>query len=313
MTIKKPLTINAANEESILKISPSLPILSSQKASWDGIQLGYYQHSAAFETPSHCFPQHFISIHLNNATVVKEQVLDGRHRCADFRNGDICLTPATTPVSVCLHDSSELICLYLEPTFMARIMAEVADFERIEILPQFKLNDPLISQIGIALKAKLESRGVWDRIYAESMATAISAHLVQNYSTESPKVRSYHDGLSQARLKQATEYINEHAAQNLSLTDIATIVQMSPYYFNRLFKQSTGLTPHQYLIKCRTEQAKRLLNTTNLSIANIAQQVGFVDQSHLARHFKRQVGIPASQFRKEWQDYTDEKQDYSRR
>lgn len=299
MTIKKLLTINAANEESILKISPSLPILSSQKASWDGIQLSYYQHSAAFETPLHCFPQHFITIHLNNATVFKEQVLDNRRQCADFRNGDICLTPATAPVSVRLHDSCELICLYLEPTFMARITAEVADFERLEIVPQFKLNDPLLSQIGIALKAKLESKGVWDRIYTESMATAISAHLVQHYSTENPKIRSYHDGLSQARLRQATEYINEHAAQNLSLSDIATIVQMSPYYFNRLFKQSTGLTPHQYLIKCRTERAKRLLNTTNMSIANIAQQVGFVDQSHLARHFKRLVGIPPSQFRKE--------------
>ncbi|MBD2771358.1 helix-turn-helix domain-containing protein [Iningainema tapete] len=296
MTREKPLIINFASDKSILQISPILPILSSQKASWNGIQIGYYQYPAAFETPEHCFSQHFMTIHLNHATVVKEQVLDGRLQCDRFRDGDICLTPATAPVSVRLQDSCELICLYLEPTFMTRITAEVADVDRLEVVPQFKLNDPLIYQIGIALKVKLESKGVCDRLYAESMATAISAHLVQYYSTSKPKIRSYSNGLPQARLRQATEYIYEHLAQNPSLTEMAQMVQMSPYYFSRLFKQSTGLTPHQYLIKCRIEQAKRLLKTTNLSIAKIAQQVGFVDQSHLTRHFKRHVGVPPSQF-----------------
>jgi AraC family transcriptional regulator len=297
MTREKLLSIDVASHESIFQISPSLPIIASQKASWDKIQIGYYQHPAAFETPEHCFSQHFISIHLNHAPVVKEQVLDGHLQCDRFRDGDICLTPATAPVSVRLHDSSELICLYLEPTFMTRITAEVADVDSIEVVPQFKLNDPLIYQIGVALKAKLESKGVWDRLYTESMATAISAHIVQYYSTQKPKIRSYSDGLPQARLRQASDYINAHSAHNPSLREIAQTVQMSPYYFSRLFKKSTGLTPHQYLIKCRTEQAKRLLKTTNLSIANIAAQVGFVDQSHLTRHFKRQVGVLPSQFR----------------
>lgn len=90
--------------------------------------------------------------------------------------------------------------------------------------------------------------------------------------------------------------ININAASD-EITEIAQMLQMSPYYFSRLFKQSTGLTPHQYLLKCRIEQVKQLLKTTDLSLATVATQVGFVDQSHLARHFKRQVGILPSQFR----------------
>ena len=72
---------------------------------------------------------------------------------------------------------------------------------------------------------------------------------------------------------------------------------MSPFYFSRLFKQSTGSTPHQYLLRCRTDRAKQFLKNTNLSIAAMADRVGFADRSHLNRHFKRYVGMPPSQFR----------------
>jgi AraC family transcriptional regulator len=292
-----PITVNATSNESVLKILPALPVASSQTSLWRGIQLAYHRHTAAFETPEHCFPQHFITIHRNSSAIVKERMLDGDFQSDRFRDGDICLTPATTPVSVRLHDACEVMHLYLEPTLMAQLTAEVADIDNLELIPQFKLNDSLIYQIGVALKAKLELGGVCDRLYTESMAMAISAHLINYYSTQDLKVRSYSNGLSQARLKQAIEYMHEHLTQNLSITEIAQTLQMSPYYFSRLFKQSTGLTPHQYLLKCRIDQAKRLLQTTDLSVATVATQVGFVDQSHLARHFKRQVGVLPNHFR----------------
>jgi AraC family transcriptional regulator len=297
MTRAKPITVNAAHDESILKVLPRLPVLSSQATSWNGIQLAHHQHLAEFETPEHCFPQHFITIHLNHAPIEKERILSGEFRCGRFKEGDICLTPATAPVSVRLHDACEVMHLYIEPALMTQLTADVVNVDSLELIPQFKLNDPLIYQIGIALKTKLETEGVWDRLYTESMAMAISVQLIQHYSVQHLKVRNYVDGLPQAQLQQAIEYIHEHTAQNLSITEIAQWVGLSPFYFSRLFKQSTGLTPHQYLIKCRIEQAKQLLKTTNLSIATVATQVGFVDQSHLTRHFKRHLGVSPSQFR----------------
>lgn len=296
MTTEQPLILDAASDEFISEIGSSVPVLSSQKGCWNGVRVSYYENHNALETPEHCFSQHLVTIHLNHAVVKKEQLLNGHLRCDHFRNGDICLTPATAPVSVRLQDSSKWIALHLEPTFIGQIAAEVADPDRLEIVPRFKLHDPLIYQIGMALKVNL-SENACGRLYTESMATALSAHLLQHYSTQKPKIESYSDGLSQARLRQVTEYIHQHSAQNPSLMIMAEMVHMSPYYFSRLFKQSTGLTPHQYLLKCRTNQAKRLLKSTNLLIADIAVQVGFVDQSHLNRHFKRHFGVSPSQLR----------------
>jgi AraC family transcriptional regulator len=297
MTKEKPITINAASNKSVLKILPKPPVLSSQALSWKGVQLACHQHAHAFETPEHCFPQHFITIHRNQSPVIKERVIDGHFQSDRFRDGDICLTPATTPVSVRLHDACEIMHLYLEPALMAQLMVEVADVDGLELIPQFKLDDPLIYQIGMALRAKLECNGLCDRLYTESMAMAMSAHLIHYHSTQKLKVHNYPNGLSQARLQPVVEYIREHLEQNLSITEMAQMTGMSPYYFSRLFKQSTGLSPHQYLLKYRVEHAKQLLKTTNLSIAAVATQSGFVDQSHLSRHFKRQVGVPPSQFR----------------
>ena len=86
------------------------------------------------------------------------------------------MTPATIPGSVRLKDACELICLSLAPTFMP----QTTEVEGFELVPQFKLNDPLIYQIGIALITTPESKGAGDRLYTEAMATAISAHLLQH-------------------------------------------------------------------------------------------------------------------------------------
>ena len=75
---------------------------------------------------------------------------------------------------------------------------------------------------------------------------------------------------------------------------------MSPTYFSRLFKETTGITPHQYVIRCRIDRAKNLLQQGKLSIAEIAKEVGFVDQSHLHRHFKRLVGVTPKKYLQEF-------------
>jgi AraC family transcriptional regulator len=103
--------------------------------------------------------------------------------------------------------------------------------------------------------------------------------------------------LSKYKLRQAVNYINEHLDQNLTLAQIAAAMRMSPNYFASLFKQSTGLTPHQYVMKCRIEKAKQLLGDQELALVEISQEVGFQSQSHFTRVFRQHTKTTPKAYR----------------
>ena len=157
--------------------------------------------------------------------------------------------------------------------------------------------DPLIYQILLALKTELETNPLNSRFYAESAATFLAAHLVKHYTTRQPVFQEYTQGLSPYKLRRVIDYIQAHLAEDLSLDAMATEIGMSRFYFCRLFKKSTGITPYQYLIKCRLDKAKSLLLSRKLSVADVALQVGFSNQSHFTKHFKRLMGVTPKVYR----------------
>jgi AraC family transcriptional regulator len=92
-------------------------------------------------------------------------------------------------------------------------------------------------------------------------------------------------------------YIQDHLEQDIALSDMASVLNLSQYHFCRLFKQSTELAPHQYLTQCRIDRAKQLLQSTQLSITEIAFAVGLNNHSSFTRLFRRYVGTTPKGFR----------------
>ena len=107
----------------------------------------------------------------------------------------------------------------------------------------------------------------------------------------------YEGKMSEDKLQRAIDYIHGHLDQDLSLAKLASVAQMSPYYFARLFKQFIGAPPHQYLTKRRIEKAKQLLANKDLSILEVTQQIGLQSQSHFTNLFRRTVGKTPSAYR----------------
>src|SRR5437870_12455651 len=104
-------------------------------------------------------------------------------------------------------------------------------------------------------------------------------------------------GLPECRLRRVAQYVQDNLHRELRLAELSGLVHMSPYHFARLFKQSTGVSPHRFLVRRRIEQARALLAAQTLPIAEIARSVGFRTPSHFTTTFRRVTGITPSVYR----------------
>jgi AraC family transcriptional regulator len=299
ISVKQPLVIDHVDWPKMLS---NPPLLTSFQSGWSSIQLAHYRQSS-INLSEISTPQHMVIIPLGSQAFDYEITLEGSlqrvsHQEQDLANGCIQVMPADLPHSFRSNSTIEWIHCYLEPTFVSQIAYESVNPDRVELLLTLKKADLLIYQIGLALKASLEVDEIGSRFYADSMATALSAHLLRHYSTRNHAFRDYQDGLSKQKLRQAVEYIQAHLDEDLSLSEIANELGMSQYYFCRLFKRSTGVSPHQYLMQQRVEQAKHLLKQPERTITSVALECGFANQSHFAKCFHQCTGLNPREFRK---------------
>jgi AraC family transcriptional regulator len=293
---KQPTVLNTTQSDDLLKVVPRKPLLSSQSLNWDGCCL-HYSQQPAWETPDFCEIHHLIIVN-HSHTIQAERRLDNRRQHEQFNKGDIVLIPANSSSYHTWDRDMEYSSLFLEPTHIAQIAYEsIVDVDRFEILPCFATPDPLIYQFSQALKSELELGKSCSRFYVDHLIAALSMHLIRHYSAKKQLIREYTDGLSKCKLQRAISYINEHLMENLSLKEMSNAIEMSPYYFTRLFKQSTGMNAYQYVIHCRMERAKHLLCRRDLSIAEVSQQVGFQNQGHFTNAFRKNTGTTPKMYR----------------
>lgn len=290
------LAVDFTKARDVLQILPNGTLLTSRGVQWDGIHLEYYRHPP-YEIPENSPKQHLILINTKiPPSTHYEQALDGRACSDELRQGEVIVIPANVLHWACWNAEHDYITLSLDPEVFNRYAAQLIEADAIELVPHLAAPDPLIYGLGLALKTELESDCLGGRLYTDSLTTTLFQHLLRHYCARKNSIPAYTGGLPKSQLHQVIEYIHAHLEQGLTLAELAAVVRMSPNYFASLFKQSTGLTPHQYVIQCRVEEAKRLLRQGKLTIAEIANSLGFAHQSHFNHHFKRLVGVTPKRF-----------------
>jgi AraC family transcriptional regulator len=208
-----------------------------------------------------------------------------------YTRGDIDIFPAGQ--SDVWHEETENTSLMVRvaPALLRRAAEDLGmDPDRAGLEPRHHFRDARIEHIAWALESGNEEGHPGGLLYTESLGLALAFHLLGRYPAPGPSVR----GLSASQLKRVTEYIEEHLDRNLSLVRLAGVAGVSESHFRALFKRSTGLPVHEYVIQRRVERARALLLRGELPASQVALEAGFSHQSHMARCMRRVLGVTPS-------------------
>jgi AraC family transcriptional regulator len=211
--------------------------------------------------------------------------------------GDINVVPAGYADSWERDASTTVLVVEISPELVRRAAEQLdgANFDGVVMHPQLQFQDPQLEHIGWALKAHLEADGPFERLYAESLGLALTAHLLRRYLRAVPADRT--NNVAERRLRRVLEYIHGNMTFSLTLSELAQVANMSESQFKALFRERVGVPAHQYIIRSRVDYAMKLLLHTRMPISEVALQAGFADQSHLARCMRRLVGTTPKELR----------------
>jgi AraC-like DNA-binding protein len=180
--------------------------------------------------------------------------------------------------------------VYPKPTLVEQVAAEVTVGGALPFFSRAVIHDESLSERLIRFhRAIADGAPV---LSIESHLIDALAHLMTRYADER---RSRPRGLSErSAVRRAREYIDAHYDADVSLSELAAVVHLSPFYFARAFQKEVGLPPHAYLETVRITRGRELL-LRGVSIADVSAAVGYSDQSHFTHRFKRLLGMTPGQ------------------
>ncbi|WP_437760571.1 helix-turn-helix domain-containing protein [Sorangium sp. So ce1389] len=205
-----------------------------------------------------------------------------------YTRGDIDILPAGFADVWEEEDANTSLILRLSPSLLRRAAMDMGrDPDKAGLDLRHQLRDPQIQHIAWALDAERTAGYPSGLLYTESLGLALAVHLLGR----SPAPTRPPRGLSKLQLRRLTSYIEEHLDQNLSLERLAGVAEVSASHLKTLFKRSTGVPVHEYVVQRRVERAKALLLRGDLPASQVAIEAGFAHQSHMARCMRRVLGV----------------------
>jgi AraC family transcriptional regulator len=275
------------------------PLVSSSDIPWEGVLLEEFP-ARILDTQLLGIPTILLVFHAGGPVRQEWHIVGG--------SGNQFQSPVVTPGSIHLlttgpersfshRDPLDCIVLSIEPSYFHRALADSSRSERIELIERLALQDPQIERLVTALHAEAKAGAPTGTLFGQSIATALTVYLAQRYSSSLSTLHSYRGGMPRTRLNRVLEYIAAKLQEDVSLASLAETAGMNLYYFCRLFKQSTGLSPHRYVLEQRIKRAQQFLRTSDMTILEASVRSGFADQGHFTKVFRRFVGVTPTEYR----------------
>lgn len=267
------------------------PVLSSASRDWKGI-LVEEMHLPPLDLPEHTLPEHLIRLH-TGAPLMLHWGDEGRSRKTRLMPGDFCFVPAGVPRRIAWRDDATFLRVMLAPEILRQV-AEQTGVGDCPLAEQYGFADGQMESLLLTLLAEARNGNLGGNLLAESLGVALFVQLLRRCIVSPQAAEGEADTLpdaSRPALQEAADYLRDNLSANPALSDLAAIAGVSPAHFCTLFKRAMGMPPHRYLLNLRVDRAAHLLQRGDLSISQVATEVGFADQSHLTRHLKRLRGV----------------------
>jgi AraC family transcriptional regulator len=167
------------------------------------------------------------------------------------------------------------------------------------VSPRLGSHDRVMYGLANALLDHVERANERSTLFIDHVALAFHAHVMRAYGNAAVPDDLASGGLSPWQLRRVLDFLSAHLSDDPTVSELARECGLSSGYFTRAFRQTTGVTPHQWLIGKRIERARQLLLGNGLGLADIALVCGFVDQSHFSRVFAKLEGESPGRWRQQ--------------
>jgi AraC family transcriptional regulator len=273
------------------------PMLSSRGRGWQGVtvELHRFRDLDTLVQAS----DHVVALHLGGSVTVQREY-GGQMRSRAMTPGDITITPVGPPVRWRQAGQSLVLLVRLSPAYIRTVAGDecAMDPDRFEIQPVFSARDTQIEDLGHRLLTGLELEGADSHLHVDTLTCELTIKLLRDYTTMPASPAWTKAKLSPHKLRRAVQFIDDNLRNELTLSEIAEAVALSPGHFAHAFRNATGVAPHRYVVERRVERAKGLLRNSDLPLTEIAELIGCGSHSHFSVLFHRVVGMTPREFRR---------------
>jgi AraC-like DNA-binding protein len=221
-----------------------------------------------------------------------------RQKLSEFKPGWVVFSPASSSVRMIKKDHGDYryIAVFVPPSTLDQLNDEELDASPLSLSPQAGPCTAELCRVVLAMKDEMDKPGPVGNLYRTTLAVQLMIRLVRStcHLTAAPAK----GGLPAWRLRRVLEMLEADLTAAQSISQLASVVGLSPAHFCTAFKQSTGYSPHQYLLNRRIARAKELMADRRLSLTEVALGCGFGTSSQFATTFRRIDNVTPSAYRR---------------
>ena len=212
--------------------------------------------------------------------------------------GQVTVIPKGPVPTMHLVSPAELVYCSFDGNFIDEIAEDISGLDPERLVFRSGLKDKALHQLMQLLVAEFDAGNPTGRLFAESLAQALASRFLHLGTAVPIEVPTKISALPGNRLARVKDFVESSLDQDITLEILARQAGYSRAHFLRMFRESTGTTPHQYVMQRRVAHAEKLLTASSLGVAEIAAACGFSSQAHLTLAFKKQTGITPAEYRR---------------